>query len=77
MLLFDKLGLCEPRKQLLQQHVQQPWTPQVTAKLSVLFEQLVSPGPCQDLELCKQLLFDDKCGAFCELQVSNSNLKRP
>ena len=69
VLLFDKLGLYEARKKLLLKYTQQPWREHVSEVLPILLQLLVQPGPLQDLELCREALWDEECGALCELQV--------
>ena len=73
MRLYDTWRLVDPRKQLLKKYAHTAWVEGVLDILPALFDTLVHAGP-EEIELCKEVLFSEECGALCELQVSISVL---
>ena len=70
MRLYDTLMLSEPRKQLVKKYAHTAWVGDVLHILPTLLDALVHGGP-EAIELCKEVLFSEECGALCELQVSS------
>ena len=68
MMLLNRLMLMDACSKLLCQHAYKTWTNEVMGVLPFLFKQLVCGGP-QNLQLCKDVLHDDRCGALCEIQA--------
>lgn len=73
MRLYDRLMLLDARKQLLKKHAHTAWVGDALEIVPALFEELIHGGP-DEIELCKEVLFSEDCGALCELQVTVGHL---
>ena len=74
-MLFNRLTLMDACSKLLSQHAHQTWTDKVMGVLPSLFKQLAWGGP-QNIQLCKDVLHDDRCGALCETQARDCSEMR-
>ena len=74
MMLLNHLMLMDACSKLLRQHVYKTWANQVMVVLPFLFKQLVCGGP-QDIQLCKDVLHNARCGALCGIQAGDCSKK--
>ena len=74
MMLLNRLMLMDACSKLLGQHVYKTWTNEVMVVLPFLCKQLVCGGP-QDVQLCKDVLHNVRCGALCEIQARDCSEK--